>query len=88
MMLRVKDDAVSWAPTEENVVVLLDLRTSTYLSLNASGSILWQRLAHGATESDLREELLQRFQLDADQAAADVTAFLNALRTRDLLAEA
>lgn len=85
--LRLCDDAVSWAPTEDTSVVVLDLRTSKYLGLNSSASVLWQRLAEGATEEELREALVEHFGLERDRAARDLQAFLHALRSRDLLVE-
>jgi hypothetical protein len=85
--LVLREDAVSWAPTEQDAVVILDLRSSHYLSLNASGSVLWQKIAEGATRDELREALSDRFGLDAAHADSDVAAFLSALRSRDLVVE-
>ncbi len=85
--LRLRDDAVSWAPTEGDSVVVLHLPTSLYLSLNPSASVLWHRLAEGATEEELQKALTERFGLQTDRAAVDVQAFLDALRSRGLLAE-
>lgn len=85
--LTLRHDAVSWAPTDEDLIVVLDLRTSKYLSLNPSGSVLWQLLADGSTEPDLRAALADRFGLDDAKATADVDAFLGSLRGRDLLIE-
>lgn len=82
-----RDDAVSWAPTEKDAIVVLDLRTSRYLSLNASGSLLWLRLVDGTTRTELREALSDRFDLPDRAAETDVDAFLDALRSRDLLVE-
>lgn len=87
MTLRLRDDAVSWAPTDDDAIVVLDLRTSKYLSLNASGSVLWQRLADGADEAQLRGALVERFELDEPTATRDVGAFLSTLRERDLIVE-
>jgi hypothetical protein len=85
--LVLREDAVSWAPTEQDAIVILDLRSSLYLSLNASGSLLWQKIAQGATQDELRQALRDRFGLDAGQADVDVNAFLAALRSRDLIVE-
>lgn len=86
-LIAVRDDSVSWTPTDDGQVVLLDMRTSRYLSLNASGSLLWTTLVEGATSDRLATALIERFALSADAARADVETFLAALRERDLLAE-
>lgn len=80
-------DTVSWAPTDNDAIVVLDLRTSTYLSLNASGSVLWQALNDGATASQLADLLVDRFGITRERAEMDVTDFLDMLRGRDLVAE-
>lgn len=78
---------VSWAPTDDGQVVVLDMRTSRYLSLNTSGSLLWTKLSDGATRQDLVMVLVDRFGLSEASATNDVTAFLQSLRTRELIAD-
>lgn len=85
--MAIREDAVSWAPTEHDAVVILDLRTSRYLSLNTSGSLLWLKLVGGATYDDLQRALVAQFGLDQASAQTDIEAFLDALRGRDLLIE-
>lgn len=87
MQLQVRSDAASWAPTDDGQVIVLDIRTSRYLSLNPSGSALWLKLADGATTAELSATLMARFGIDRQVADTDVAAFLAALRDRDLLAE-
>lgn len=57
-------------------LVLVDLRTSTYLTLNAAGTILWLALVDGASRTELEEALRRAYGIDSDRAAADVAAFL------------
>lgn len=82
-----RDDAVSWAPTNSGEIVVLDLRTSRYLSLNSSGSTLWQVLDDGATTDEMADALVERFGISREQAAIDVGGFLETLRSRDLVDE-
>jgi hypothetical protein len=83
--IALRGDAVSWAPTTDGAIVVLDLRTSRYLSLNAAGSLLWLRLVDGATVADLQAALRDRFGVTESVAEADAEAFLSALRSRDLV---
>jgi hypothetical protein len=78
-------DDVTWRELGDEVVVL-DLRTNRYLSVNASGVALWRELEKGATEQELVDRLMEAFELDAAQATSDVRAFLQLLQTKDLLA--
>jgi len=84
---RLKEDDISWLPVEEQILVL-DLRTSRYVSLNESAAALWAALAGGGTADELVDVLRTRYDIDVALAQRDVTAFLDGLRERDLLDEA
>ena len=72
---RLRNDAVSWAETDDGIAVL-DLKRSVYLAVNVSGASLWRRLSHGATLRDLSSLLQIEFDVDEDKADADVRDFL------------
>lgn len=67
--------------------IVLDLRSSLYLSTNAAGTVLWAELEQGTTRSRLVRALLEEFDVTGEQAARDVDAFLDDCRRRGLLAE-
>lgn len=85
--VRLRDDQVVWKRMGEEGVVL-DLRTSVYLSVNEAGAFLFGLLEGGATEAELSGELAGRFEIPAEQAEADVRAFLAALGERGLTVSA
>jgi len=66
-------------------VIILDVRTSTYLSLNGSGRLLWLALEGGAKLSDLVALLVDEFAIEESRAVEDVDAFLASLDERQLL---
>ena len=82
-----RDQDISWTPTDDDLVVVMDLRTSRYLSLNSSAATLWTMLAEGANHGSLVDGLVERYGLSASSAAADVDAFLDVLRDRELLVD-
>jgi coenzyme PQQ synthesis protein D (PqqD) len=84
--LRLRADALEWRDVEGEVVAV-DLRTSTYLAVNASGAKLWPALASGATRDQLTDVLVDQFQLPRDQARSDVEAFVRMLEHENLLLE-
>lgn len=69
----------------EGSVVVLHLGSSTYFELNPSGAALWHLLAEGASFETLRAELVSRYGLEEEEAAADIEAFVGSCREHDLL---
>lgn len=49
------------------------------LSLNESGVLLWRALEQGGDKDSLVEALLAEYNVEREEAAADVDAFLSAL---------
>jgi coenzyme PQQ synthesis protein D (PqqD) len=83
--LRLRPDALSWREVDGELVAI-DTLTSTYLGANPTGLLLWEALAAGATRDDLASRLVETYGIDRERAEADVDRFLEALRTRGLLA--
>ena len=85
-MLRLRSDAVQWREVGGEAL-LLDLRSSNYLVVNPSATVLWRRLAEGTTRDELVAALAAEYELSADQAGGDVDAFLSDCRVRELIEE-
>jgi hypothetical protein len=83
--LQLSTDEVVWRDVGDELVVL-ELSTSTYLTLNGTAKQIWEGLAGGATRGALVESLVDRYQISADQARADVDSFVAELSSRGLLA--
>ena len=75
---------VEWQRVDDEIVVL-DLNASSYLAINDSGAVLWPLVASGATTPELVDELKARYNIDAAQAEADVSAFIERLRSYTLV---
>jgi hypothetical protein len=82
--LKVRADAVEWRKVEGEIVAL-DLRSSIYLAINRSGTLLWPALVEGATREELVRRLQDEWDLDEDAARSDVESFIAKLDERDLL---
>lgn len=76
-----------WAVTETvaGETVLLDPVGDRYVRLNATGAALWDLLAEPRTPGEVAAALGDRHRLPQDRAARDATAFLDALRARELI---
>jgi hypothetical protein len=66
-------------------IVILDVPTATYLTLNSSAVTLWKHLEEGASPEELADELVATYEIDKDKAARDVQRFLGALKDRSLI---
>ena len=75
---------LTWREVDDEVVVL-DLKSSQYLSLNSSGAYLWKLIAEPASTHTLVEALVERYDLDRGTAVADVDAFVAACASSGLL---
>jgi hypothetical protein len=84
--LSLRPDAVAWREFDGEGIVL-DLRTSTYLSANAAATVLWRLLERGTTRDQLTHELAEAYGLDEERAEADVDAFLASCRQRGFIVE-
>ena len=83
-VLRLRSQDLEWREIEGEVVVL-DLRTSTYMAVNNTGYVLWKALAAGAARSQLVSELTEKFNLEAETAERDVDDFVDSLRRAHIL---
>lgn len=84
--LRVRSEDVVWRSDEDEVVVL-ELTTGTYLTLNGSGKLLWLSLADGCKASALTQQLQDAYGISEELATADASAFVDDLTQRNLLIE-
>ncbi|WP_175985664.1 PqqD family protein [Microbacterium tenebrionis] len=84
--MRIRTDGVTWQEIDSELV-LLDLKTSAYLTTNAAGALLAKHLTEERTEQDLVDALAKEFDIDVERARADVDAYLTQLREKSLLIE-
>ncbi len=82
MKLRVDD--ITWREIDGDLVVL-DLRSSTYLTANASATVLMRQLTEDRSHEELVQALVDRFGIPEDRAHQDVQAFVDELDACGLL---
>lgn len=71
-------DHLVWRQVGDEVMVL-DIETSQYLSVNASGAVLWPLLTEGCRREDLERALVEHFGIDDETARGDTDRFLGSL---------
>ncbi len=84
--MKLRTGEITWRTIDEDLVIL-DLRSSTYLTTNASGAVLMKELTEERTEAELAASLVESFGISTDKAVADVRSFMDALQAGGLLAE-
>jgi hypothetical protein len=82
--LTLRTDDLHWREVDDEIVVL-EGRSSRYLSVNDSGVVLWRLLARGATRDELIGALVDAYGIDASSAAADTDRFVGEMRSAALL---
>lgn len=85
MKLRVGD--LTWREIDRELVIL-DLRSSTYHTTNASGAVLMQELTDNRTEAELAQCLVEAFGVSRHEAESGVKSFTEALGNAGLLEHA
>lgn len=75
--LAIRDAVVSSAVGDE--LILLDLESGVYHSLNAGGTPIWIALERGLGYEEIVAGLVQEYDVSSDRAAVDVAEFLNCL---------
>lgn len=77
-LVKLRTENLVWRQVGDEVIVL-DMATSQYLSVNPTGAVLWRLLVEGSRLDDLVRELVEHFEVDEATAAADTEAFLSSL---------
>jgi hypothetical protein len=82
--MRLRDSGVSVRYLDREAVIL-DLDTSKYLTVNATGAVILRALALGAETTEMVAAVIERFDIDRSTAESDVRAFLESLQELGLI---
>lgn len=87
------DECVFRSLNQETVVstslgsglALLDLRTKEYFSLDPVGAFIWETLRRPQRQDELVAAVVGEYDVSPETCAAEVEAFIEALRDADLI---
>ena len=79
-----RSDKVVGAPLDDTFL-MMNLDKGKHHSLNDVGARIWELLDQPTTEENLVRAMLVEYDIDPKTCAEQVSAFLDALRQRDLL---
>ena len=83
--LRIPPQVLSRPVGDETVV--LDLASGHYFGLDGVGQRIWEAVGNGRSLAETVDALVAEYEVDAEQAAADVVEFAQGLIERGLLAD-
>ena len=86
--MKVKANLVLKEIAGANVVLPIGAATVDFtgiLTLNESGAMLWNLLLDGATRDELALALTREYEVELAEAAIDVDAFIEKLKSQDCL---
>ncbi len=89
-ILRANPDFMTRSIAGETILIPVGgsaLGVQGILTLSESGCLLWSRLQTGATVEELADCLTAEYEIDRPTAQADVSTFLNKLRSYHMLQE-
>lgn len=81
--LRISDKTTSSTVGDE--AVLLHLEQGTYYALDEVGALIWQKLKEGLVPREIPDQIVNSYEIDQETAEADVRAFLQELKRRQLI---
>ncbi|HEX7071953.1 MAG TPA: PqqD family protein [Rhodothermales bacterium] len=82
-----KPDVVT-TEIENTELVLLDLRTRRYYTLNETGMFIWQRLAKGSQPDEIAAAFSAEWSLSPEEGRSEVLKLLGELESEGLVIRA
>lgn len=65
--------------------VVLDMKSGMYYGMDQVGASIWNLLAEPRSLREIREAVMEEYEVDADSCDRDVAAFLTSMETAGLV---
>jgi len=75
---------VAWRKVDDEVVIL-DLETSVYYSLNETAGHIWELVGKGLSEQAIADELAEEYGQSVKTVQKDVSALIKKLKKENLI---
>lgn len=86
--MKIKDGYILRQVAGNSIVIAVGdeaLNFNGIITINGSGTFLWEQLAKGASKSELLEAMLSEYNIDAETAEKDIEEFVSKLEKANLL---
>lgn len=82
--ISIKADNIAYRIIDGEAVIV-DLKKSTFHTLNPVGSFIWEELDGQNTLKDIAKKLSQKFEVDLETSENDCVDFINDLLDKDMV---
>lgn len=82
---RIEPRKSALASTVQEDLIILDQEAGVYYGAGPVGAVIWQLISESPTVEEIRDHLLQEFDVDAETCENDLLSFLSDLHARNLI---
>ena len=86
--MKIKDGYILRQVAGNSIVIAVGeeaLNFNGIITINGSGTFLWEKLAEGASKSELLDAMLSEYNIDSETAKKDIDEFISKLEKANLL---
>ena len=83
----VKCEHITWKKIGEDSVILLDLNSGKYFSLNETAAVIWQLILSNQSLDDITDEISKRFDSDLAATKEDIQDIVDNFIANSLISE-
>lgn len=81
----IRKKEIRWRTLGEGIVTLYSAEQDDFFELNEIGSLIWENLDGALTLQQLTELITSEYNVEPEQAKADVLEFLTELHNRNMI---
>lgn len=83
-MFHIDKENISWRLVEGEMIIL-NVETGDYFTLEGTGALIWEGIAQGKTEAQIVSHLISTYAVNETVARADVSDFIKQLIKSNLI---
>ncbi len=86
--MKIKENFVLRQVGDSSIVVAVGEETKNFnamIKLNSTGVFLWKLLEKGATEEELLQKVLEKYDIDSEKAKCDIDCFVKKIKGANIL---
>ena len=86
--MKIKDGYILRQVAGNSIVIAVGeeaLNFNGIITINGSGTFLWEKLAEGASKSELLDAMLSEYNIDSETAKKDIDEFISKLEKANLV---
>lgn len=77
-------EKISWKEMD-GLVIIVDLESGAYFSLNSTASDIWQAIVSGKTEEEVKKIISEKYEVEGETIDKDVSACIDSWLSENLI---